>query len=81
MNIVSDGHDGQYILMHKGQPVQVGQVFHTERGSYIVLSGNAPHTDASTGRVNVRDAIPRPGSISDRSFFPSVVDCKWEKVK
>lgn len=81
MNIISDGINGTYILMHKGKPVQKNQVIHTDRGSYIVLSGNAPHTQASTGRVNVRDAIPRPGTMSDRSFFPSVVDCKWELNK
>jgi len=78
MNILSKGINGNYILTHHGRPVQVNQVIHTDRGSYIVLGGSAPHTEASTGRVNVRDAIPKPGTISDRSFFPGVVDCKWE---
>ncbi len=79
MNIISKGHDGNYILMHKNQPVQAGQVITNHRGTYIVLGGSAPHKLGSTGRVNVRDGIVKHPAVSDQSFFPGVIDCEWVK--
>lgn len=81
MNIKSQGINGLYVLKHKdGREIQAGEVIHTHRGVYVVQSGAAPHKEGSTGRVNVRDGIPSPHSISDHSFFPQVLDLHWELV-
>lgn len=81
MNIKSQGINGLYVLKHKdGREIQAGEVIHTEKGVYVVRGGNAPHNENSSGRVNVRDGIPSPHTVSDHSFYPHVFNMQWELV-
>lgn len=75
MDIASARWDGQMVrLLHKdGTPAKVGDEVTTFRGEKVILMyAQAPWKTSSMGRVYVK------GEKGEESFFPSVVDCKWE---
>ena len=83
MLITQRGHDGYYVLTGSdGQPVEKEQIFATSRGESVKLTGGAaPHKPSSTGRVYVLHLGEGGEELNESEYFPSVIDCKWVKVK
>lgn len=77
MNIEQRGHDGNYTLIASdGLPAVKYKKYTTFRGETVQLvGGSAPHKPGSTGRVHVI----REGTDYDTEYFPSVINCRWEK--
>ncbi|RJR07447.1 hypothetical protein C4588_06895 [Candidatus Parcubacteria bacterium] len=75
-NMRAKGFDGYYILVDQyGHEIGIGATVTDFRGeTFVILSGNAPHKPASTGKVYLQSA-----SGFQQEFFPSVIGAKWVK--
>lgn len=73
--IQSKDYDGRICtLVHNTTlaPMLYGEAVITERNTYTVLGGKAPHKRGSTGRVFVHVE-----GAGDTEFFPAVVGAQW----
>jgi hypothetical protein len=57
-----------------GQPVNVGDVIHSNGRAVIVCGWTEPRHPASTGRIQVQTIDERK---SWSEYFPHVFDCDW----
>jgi hypothetical protein len=65
---------GQWVLVHEsGRPAQKGEEVTSFRGEKMIITGGRPpHHSGSTGRIWVKE------NNSDREYYPSVCDLRWE---
>ena len=62
------------LVMQGGQDAQAGKFYPDFRGElHILIGGQPPKHDASTGRVWVKAAQDAPM----REYFPGVMGMKW----